>query len=134
MNVRFFPEDFCDIRTKGIMLCKSWTCMIRANFFRNASVNFKKKTNKPFFNLNLMNTNIWIFQNFDYIKNFTIWKICWSFLYSFSFSLHHQQQWKIIRGMKRSSFFIKSNIISYYDMKKTWKKNLPENTHFFCTQ
>ena len=61
-----------------IMLCKHWTSMISANFFRNACVKNKKIV--IFFFLQLMNNNVWIPQNLNYRENLTIFKIWWIFL------------------------------------------------------
>ena len=58
------------------LLCKCWTSMISTNSFRNASVKNKKIFNFFFF-LKLMNTHVWIPQNFYYIENLTIFKFWW---------------------------------------------------------
>ena len=47
-----------------IMLCKRWTSMISANFFRNA----KSLKNITLFFLKLMNTNVWIPHNLNNIE------------------------------------------------------------------
>ena len=64
--------------TYVMMLCKRWTS-ISANF-RNASVKNKKYRYYVFFYLNLMNTNIWIFEDFNYIEK-TICMFSWIFLF-----------------------------------------------------
>ena len=60
-----------------IMLCKRWTIMINANFFRNA----KSLKNITLFFFKLMNTNVWIPHNLNYIENLTIFKFWWIFLF-----------------------------------------------------
>ena len=48
--------------------------MIRANFYRNASVKIKKIC--LFFFLKLVNTNVCITHDFNYIENLIIFKFC----------------------------------------------------------
>ena len=61
------------------MLCKRWTSMISANFSRNAyGKNWKLNF---FFFLKLINTNVWIPQNFNYNENETILKFLWFSLF-----------------------------------------------------
>ena len=55
-----------------VMLCNRWTSMISANFSWNACV--KKIWNISFFYLQVINTNIWIPNNFNYRENLTISK------------------------------------------------------------
>ena len=63
--------------TNEMMLFKRWTSI--STYFRNASVKNKKDTGVRFFYLNLMNTNIWILKDFNYIEK-TICTFSWIFL------------------------------------------------------
>ena len=57
-----------------ILLCKRWTSMISTYFNHNACV--KKFKINNFFSLKLMNTNVWIPQNLNYILILTIFTFC----------------------------------------------------------
>ena len=80
---RSWQSFTCSLRlmTNNIlMLCKRWISKIRASLLFELFKCWKLK-NITFLLFNLMNTNIWIPQNLNYIENLTIFKFWWIFLF-----------------------------------------------------